>query len=232
MTEAEWLACNDPEELRWFLRYNARLSERKLRLLACAFCRQNWHNLVDGRSKAAIQVVERFADGMATEEEVDEAASQASAVIPPQRKQLNLVQFERLSTAERTEWSAAQSACSVTAFGGGWDVYVHLEDVIRHSLEAAKCQMFGPSEQVLRGTLSEITRDVAGSPFRPVTIDPAWLTPTVTNLATAAYDERTLPSGELDLARLAILADALEEAGCANADILAHLRGPGPHVRG
>jgi hypothetical protein len=32
--------------------------------------------------------------------------------------------------------------------------------------------------------------------------------------------------------RLAVLADALEEAGCADADILSHLRGPGPHVRG
>jgi hypothetical protein len=48
-------------------------------------------------------------------------------------------------------------------------------------------------------------------------------------LAQVAYDERNLPSWELDPARLA---DALEEAGCADADILSHLRGPGPHVRG
>ena len=32
--------------------------------------------------------------------------------------------------------------------------------------------------------------------------------------------------------RLPILADALEDAGCGDVDILAHLRGPGPHVRG
>jgi hypothetical protein len=32
--------------------------------------------------------------------------------------------------------------------------------------------------------------------------------------------------------RLAVLADALEEAGCADALLLAHLRSPGPHVRG
>ncbi len=29
-----------------------------------------------------------------------------------------------------------------------------------------------------------------------------------------------------------VLADALEDAGCADADILAHCRGHGPHVRG
>jgi hypothetical protein len=53
----------------------------------------------------------------------------------------------------------------------------------------------------------------------------------VLSLAEAAYQERLLPSGELDPQRLAVLADALEEAG-AEGDLLAHLRGPGPHVRG
>jgi predicted DNA-binding WGR domain protein len=51
-------------------------------------------------------------------------------------------------------------------------------------------------------------------------------------LAQAAYEERIMPSGELDPARLAVLSDALEEAGCDNPDILAHLRSLGPHVRG
>jgi hypothetical protein len=77
-----------------------------------------------------------------------------------------------------------------------------------------------------------LLRDIFGNPFRPVSINPAWLTPTVTDLATVAYEERALPSGELDPARLAVLADALEEAGCDNADLLSHLRSPGPHVRG
>jgi hypothetical protein len=51
-------------------------------------------------------------------------------------------------------------------------------------------------------------------------------------VAQAAYEERSLPAGEMDPVRLAILADALEEAGCGNEAILGHLRGPGPHVRG
>ena len=75
-------------------------------------------------------------------------------------------------------------------------------------------------------------RDIFGNPFCPVSFDPAWRNSTVTALATAAYEERLLPSGHLEGDRLAILADALEDVGCDNADILSHLRGPGPHVRG
>ena len=72
-------------------------------------------------------------------------------------------------------------------------------------------------------------REVFGNPFRPLALGPA-LTPAFA-LARAAYDGRLMPSGELDPQRLAVLADALEEAG-AGAEALAHLRGPGPHVRG
>jgi hypothetical protein len=82
---------------------------------------------------------------------------------------------------------------------------------------------------------AELLRDIFGNPFRPASLDPAWLTwstGTVPKIAQAAYDERELPSGHLDTARLAILADALEEAGCDLPDLLGHLRGPGPHVRG
>jgi hypothetical protein len=63
------------------------------------------------------------------------------------------------------------------------------------------------------------------NPFRPVTVDPAWQTSNVTALAQPIYDERAFD-------RLSILADALEDAGCDNADILNHCRQPGEHVRG
>jgi hypothetical protein len=54
----------------------------------------------------------------------------------------------------------------------------------------------------------------------------------VVALAQAAYDNRDRFAGTLDPARLTALADALEVAGCADADLLGHLRGPGQHVRG
>jgi hypothetical protein len=81
-----------------------------------------------------------------------------------------------------------------------------------------------------------LLRDLFGPlPFREVPIDTAWLAwnkGTVQRLAEAAYNERQMPSGHLDSTHLAVLADALEEAGVTDADLLDHLRGPGFHVRG
>jgi len=70
-----------------------------------------------------------------------------------------------------------------------------------------------------------LIRDIFGNPFRPITLDPSWLTSTVLALATGIYAERAND-------RMPILADALEDANCTNEDILNHCRGPGPHVRG
>jgi hypothetical protein len=71
-----------------------------------------------------------------------------------------------------------------------------------------------------------ILRDVVGPlPFRPLTFEPSWPSPAVQALAGGIYEDRRFQD-------LPILADALEEAGCANADILTHLRQPGEHVRG
>jgi hypothetical protein len=70
--------------------------------------------------------------------------------------------------------------------------------------------------------------DIFGNPFHPPQIDPALLTwngGTVPRMAESIYVDRAFD-------RLPVLADALEEAGCTNAEILAHLRGPGPHTRG
>ena len=77
-----------------------------------------------------------------------------------------------------------------------------------------------------------LVRDILCNPFRPVSFDPAWRTANVVALARTVYEERELPSGQFDRARLAVLADALLDAGCDSADILDHCRSEGPHVRG
>src|SRR5262249_11989426 len=68
-------------------------------------------------------------------------------------------------------------------------------------------------------------RCIFGNPFRHVAVDPSWLTSTVVTLAAGINAERAFD-------RLPILADALQDAGCDNPEVLAHCRGPGPHVRG
>ena len=71
MNEDAWLACTDPQRMLEFL--EGRVSERKLRLFACACCRRVWHLLTDKRSRNAVEVVERFADGRADEADLWEA---------------------------------------------------------------------------------------------------------------------------------------------------------------
>jgi hypothetical protein len=68
-------------------------------------------------------------------------------------------------------------------------------------------------------------RDIFGNPFLSVTVNPSWRTPTVASLAEAIYTEKAFD-------RMPILADALEDVGCDDADILKHCRRPGEHVRG
>ena len=81
---------------------------------------------------------------------------------------------------------------------------------------------------LLQLTHRHFFHEVFGNPFRPVAVDPAWLAwggGAVRRLAQGIYEERAFDD-------LPVLADALEEAGCDQPDLLAHLRGPGPHVRG
>jgi hypothetical protein len=83
---------------------------------------------------------------------------------------------------------------------------------------------------------ANLLRDVFGNRFRPSPPIPnsvlAWNDGTVRRLAGAIYEERQLPAGTLDPARLAILAGALLDAGCGDEALIQHCREPGPHVRG
>jgi hypothetical protein len=74
-------------------------------------------------------------------------------------------------------------------------------------------------------TQTNLLRCVIGNPFRPVTVDPTWLTSDVVTLAEGIYGDRAFD-------RLPILADALQDAGCENEDILSHCHSEGPHCRG
>jgi hypothetical protein len=77
----------------------------------------------------------------------------------------------------------------------------------------------------MRATLRVLILDIIGNPFRPLTLDLAWQTSTAVLLARGMYESR-------DFSAMPILADALQDAGCDNDDVLGHCRVPGPHVRG
>lgn len=84
----------------------------------------------------------------------------------------------------------------------------------------------GAEDDYPAGTqLLPLIHDIFGNPFRPVNIDPSWLTSTVVVLASGIYQDRAFD-------RMPILADALQDAGCDNEGILSHCRGDSTHVRG
>src|SRR4051812_8775770 len=82
MTEAEWLACTDAGSMLRFLRARELMLRRRpgrvMRLFACACCRRIWDLLTDNRSRLAVEVAERHADGRASKRELAEAAQGAN----------------------------------------------------------------------------------------------------------------------------------------------------------
>ena len=200
MTEAEWLTSDDLVAMLRFL--SGRVSRRKKRLFGCAVCRDIWPLLTDERSRQAVEVSERYADGLADAKELAAAAQDARQAA------------DEAEQARAAGWNAARSAA------------------------ATADTPWAAAEQVVRSAAfdADLLRHVLGNPFRPPPpLAPSvlrWDGGTVKRLAEGAYEQRDRPAGTLDPARVAVLADALEEAGCADADLLRHLRGPGPHVRG
>jgi hypothetical protein len=200
--EREWLASTDPQAMFSFLRDSGLLSERKARLFSGAVYRRFWPLLAD-EGRRAVEAAERYADGQTCG-----------------RGGLS----EQRAAEEEDEFGLALWGPSGRAAAAWQPLPYHVLTPVT---------MDGTGEQAAQCSLC---RDLFGNPFRPQT-DPeaGWLTwegGLVKKLAEAAYAERFLPSGTLDNQRLSILADALEDAGCTDAELLGHLRDPGPHYRG
>ncbi len=213
MTQAEWRTGTYPMGMVRHLGQAA--SERKLNLLAAAGFRKIWHLLPGPKSRQTVEVLERYADGRALAEELAAARQQC---------------WEDAALVDNPEGNQHPSEIAIAAVS--MDTIL---DMLMTAAEATAWVKVGTPEAISEPEQREqcgLVREIFGNPFRPVTIDPAWLTPSVVALVHAVYDNRNLPSGTLENASLAILAGALEDAGCDNADILNHCRQPGVHVRG
>jgi hypothetical protein len=209
MTENEWLTGTDPEAMLEFVR--ARAKERKLRLFACACCRGIWGLLTDPRSRRGVETAERFADGMVGQEAL--AASEAEAEVAISRS----ASGEPLDPASYAAWWTTagyeERVGEIAEQTSRW-----VEQAVAETRGSAACD-------TERKRQCGLLREIFGNPCRPASGDPAWPGATALALAQAIYEEQTFE-------RMPVLADALEEAGCADAEILGHCRGPGPHVRG
>lgn len=199
MIEAEWLEGADPQKMVHFL--NGRVSDRKLRLFACAWCRCVWDLLTDEKPfRDAVEVAERFADDLASKKDLATAKKVSGAAL--ERNGL-----------------AGVSGPAYCALGCAWST------TRMPVMSAALYPTWVFTSEAERQRQALILRELVGNPFRPVPVDPSWLTPAVVTLAQTIYNERAFD-------RLPLLADALEGAGCTNAGVLAHCRGRGLHLRG
>jgi hypothetical protein len=247
MTEAKWLTATSPKAMLGFLR--GKVSDRKLRLLACAIVRSapfaddkrsmwelvktyNWfeqkgwryevgadgqvvqtEELLSVSCHTAVDIAELYADTPGMEPILATAAFATFAARyyaeadvlgqDPARKPGSEFRYRIAQCVERTTWSG--------------DLFRWIFPRLNY-LDQPVSQDFLPAVGLL-------VRDIFGNPFRPVAVAPVWLTSDVLTLATGIYEDRAFD-------RMPILADALQDGGCDNDDILDHCRQPGEHVRG
>jgi hypothetical protein len=223
MTEADWLAGNDPESMLDAVRDQD--SDRKLRLFAVACCRSFWEHLSE-EGRGIVELAERHADGQATGADLAQARQRATSILAGLE-----VNFEEKNRRYRSveskydcyDWArelvddASQVAANANHQLSQWSA---IFAATAPDARQAAATVGGPVS-VRCACLCELF----GNPFRPVAIAQSWLTPTAVNLGQAIYDDRAFD-------RMPILADALEDAGCTSQEMLAHCRGQGPHVRG
>lgn len=229
-------------------------TKRKLQLFAVSCCQRIWARIPDAEvmrgyrflvqcgaedfsdhvtadcGRSGVDIAERYADGKASEQDLEnarEAAHQLTFVSEYHAATPNAgigqgdtdfgfmaigsaasaLESACDSDADRVEYAASESALASAYLKCGKDDRIPPPDTLEFEYQA------------------NLLRDIVGNPSRPVTFDPTWRSDTVVALAEAIYADRAFD-------RLPILADALEEAGCDHSDVLAHCRGPGPHVRG
>jgi hypothetical protein len=225
-----WVNATAPQAMLCFLQGLRLAGDRKLRLLAAACCRRIWRLLVHDVSREAVEVGERFADGLATERERQRAAERASDLY------LNLGYVRESEAAAHAAYASLAVVFKLPEIVAGGVAGAAWAVGWTNPAGPWPLQMNRQAEAEEQAAQAALLRCVFGPlPFRPVVLAPVlrqWQDGLIVRMANAIYEERELPSGHLNAQRLAVLADALTDAGCNDADLFGHLRGPGPHVRG
>jgi hypothetical protein len=226
MTEVDWLACTEPHAMLEYLK--GRASERKLGLFGVACCRRLGHLLTDAQSREAVDLAERFADGLATHAQLDVGMDAAfdvfhevklpfdepwdpRAAYNPAADVASAVFHLRATGADGAEWVAAFASSGLAYLAGSYDDPAW--DAARQAERARQCGLL---------------RDLFGNPFRSIRLEPGWLRHdggAVLQAARAIYEGSRFDE-------LPQLGDLLERAGCSDDEILGHCRRPGDHIRG
>jgi hypothetical protein len=180
------------------------MSGRKFRLWLCRCLREvNWP---DAESAAAVEVAERYADGLASEEERSQACEAADIAVQ--------------------RWYGTILSHGATNYLNARNARLALDvldaDFFANMAKPAEADHRRGGDSINSGRL----RDIFGNPFRPVAFSPEWRTDTAVTLARTMYESR-------EFGAMPILADALQDAGCDSDGILSHCRDTNAnHVRG
>lgn len=208
MREAQWLTCDEPAKMLGHLR--GEVSVRKLRLFAVAMWRGHLDIMRRFGAEEVPDIGERYADGLATEDEVDRS-----------RHALDL-RGANLPYPQYVE-QASRHLIANLAPGPQVGPEKRRQAALLREIVGNPFRQFVWTDRI-SGAPSH--RDFDAGDLRPHTIlRRHWITPTVQAMAEHAYQER-------DFAGLPAIADALEEAGCEEQAMLDHLRSAGPHCRG
>lgn len=211
MTEAEWLACSDPWKMLkclrnqkgWTREWNKRLfgwlgkknilvNDRKLQMLVIAYCRHHHKLLTDERDKRALKISESYAEGLVGIHEVAEAIMSCSTFggigctpsLIFNAAVACFIPHEKLADQSRAEYALEriQHAVALIAVSPDGNFTRQLSEE-----ERSKTRDILTAEA---NVVVNLLHETIGNPFRPVTLNPSWLTSTVLALANGIYKER------------------------------------------
>lgn len=250
MTEAEWLSCTTKPKAM-LARVAGKASGRKLQLLACAVCRLVWDAVPEPACRVAVEAAELLADGLLDSTEFQwraQAARDEQAALFAEYTRLGIADWQWYSPEERPSAEIASlrlrvDGANVVLAVLAEELVIGLRTAIDWGLEVSANHLLPanrpPVLAAIRAAYCRLFREVFGNPFRRYTPQPSFagggvLTPggEVFHVSETAHRiaEGVVLDGAFD--RLPILADALEEGGCGDAELLHHLRHGTGHVRG
>jgi hypothetical protein len=217
LTEEQYLRLEQPGRAAGLFnsRSPLRTSTRKARLFLCACCRRVWGWLGPDANRAAVEAAERAADGLMRVKDRRPFYEATQKVTVPLHKHPNAWTNPAGDAAWPFPWCL-----------GGWHGATWLAGLHRGGDDATRQAEAIKAECVAQCGL---IRDLLGNPFRRLRGTPLAAPPrpggAAVKLARAIYEGRSF-------ADLPVLADALEDEGCADADVLDHLHRPAEHARG
>jgi hypothetical protein len=240
-TEQEWLESADPMPMLRFLRDNG--SDRKLRLYSVACCRVIFQLLVEKSQGRQILLAHERRIVQSAEPFLEVAEAYADGQIGSDigTAYCKLIGLLSMRQPQQEPWALVLVALLRANSTGGryygqqWEYQTY--DAVQCASDAANhvanvAGWLGKTDAAhlaMQATEAAFLRCIFGLQlFRTVPRMPHWLTSkdgTVPKIAQTIYENRSFQD-------MAVLADSLEEAGCADADILNHCRQPGEHVRG